>query len=212
MLRFALNLGFLERPLAIGFLWAVMTGEWGLSMHLAIFLELFWLDLFPAGTYIPPNAIISLLLSLTIAGHFGLESAGQLAIPLLLTLPAALTGAQVEYLHRRRRNQQYTDLLHWGRGAGRVDKGDAPLWRIMVRSLGELFVLNLGLFCAWLLVLAGTISMLADGVGYLPSVPGISWGHVWSVGAMGAMLALRLRRAYVLFALVLLVASAASLI
>ncbi|EGY27255.1 hypothetical protein DA2_0473 [Desulfovibrio sp. A2] len=189
-----------------------MTGEWGLSMHLAIFLELLWLDLFPAGTYIPPNSIITLLLTLAVAGHFGLESAGQLAIPVLLALPAALTGAHVEYLHRRWRNQQYTDLLHWGRVAEHPGKGDSPLWRIMVRSLGELFALNLGLFCVWLLVLVGTIELMSNYIGHLPAVPGIAWGHVWFVGAMGGMLALRLRRAYAAFALALLAASAASFI
>lgn len=181
----------------MGFLWGAVTGDWQLALSLAVFHELLWLDLFPAGTYIPPNGVLSLLLGLVLAGRFGLTSPDQIAVPLLLTLPAALSGAQLEYLLRKRANRQYNEILHWGRQA--VD-GDSP-FAGMTRSALSTHALAQGLlFLAWSLVLDITIHLFVAFIGYIPHVNGIVWGHLWFVAGLGGLLALRVRRAYYVYA------------
>lgn len=61
------NIGLLERPITLGFLWALFTGQWMPAIHLAIFFELFWLDKFFIGSYIPPFAGFPLMLLLPLA-------------------------------------------------------------------------------------------------------------------------------------------------
>lgn len=196
LLRYEVNLGFLERPLSVGFVWGAITGEWQMALSLAVFHELLWLDLFPAGTYIPPNGVLSLLLCLVVAGRFNLSSPDLLAVPLLLVLPAALCGAQLEYLLRKRENRQYNAILHWGRQPAM----DQTLPSGIVRS--SLLWHGLAQFCmfvAWSLVLDVTIRVFAAAFGYIPRVNGVLWGHLWFVAGLGGLLALRIRRAYVVF-------------
>lgn len=204
--RFAVNLGFFERPLFVGFLWGMLTGEWTVSLYLSIFFELLWLDLFPVGTYIPPNAIFPLLLTLCASRYFSVNSPELLVIPLAISLPAAMLGAQIESFQRRSRNRSYNRLIRWGRSAV-----DARLLRtfpernspgvLITVSLLQIFLLHFIFFSAYMLVLIGTIRLISAHSGHLPVVYGVTWVHIWLVGIIGCVLSLRLPRSWVVFAI-----------
>ncbi|WP_273192571.1 hypothetical protein [Oleidesulfovibrio alaskensis] len=202
--RFSINIGFLERPLCVGFLWAVITGEWELSLSLAIFFELLWLDLFPAGTYIPPNAVGCLLLTIAATDYFGLRTPEEVAVPALLSLPAAFISARLEYMHRTMQDKAYNRALGWGRGgARRVASGieEMPPFGMLVWNASlQLLLLQAGFFLAALLVLIGTISGLSSLLGHLPYIQGAEWPALWFVSTVGGVLAVRIPRAYALFA------------
>ncbi|UZP69125.1 PTS sugar transporter subunit IIC [Desulfovibrio mangrovi] len=197
VLRFALNFGFLERPLAAGFLWGVATGEWALAIHVAIFFELIWLDLFPAGTYIPPNAVASMLLTLGVSRYFNIQDASLLAFPMLVSLPAALLASRIEYWQRKMQNAGYNRLIQWGR----KDVEDSEPGRILFRSLLQSFVMHVAFFCLCQLVLIGTIRGLSWYLGHLPVINGVEWLHLWFVAGLGGVMSLRVRRSYFVFAL-----------
>ncbi|MFV0347535.1 MAG: PTS sugar transporter subunit IIC [Halodesulfovibrio sp.] len=199
ILRFALNLGFFERPLAAGLIWGLITGEWALAIHVSIFFELIWLDLFPAGTYIPPNAVAPMLLTLGISHYFNVQDAPTLAFPILVSLPAALLAARIEYRQRKMQNAGYNRIIHWGR----KDAEDSVPGRVVVRSLVQSFVMHALFFCLCQLVLIVTIKGLSWYMGHLPAIPGIGWMHLWFAAGIGGVMSLRVRRSYVVFLLCL---------
>ncbi len=200
LFRFAINLGFLERPLTVGFIWALCTGEWQLAMSMALFYELFWLDLFPAGTYIPPNSAASLLLGIGVAHYYGISAPTSLAVPMLLSLPAALVAAKLEHWQRRSQNAGYNRLIWWGR---HLEENNTP-GAVLFWSLVQLAVIHALFISVCLLVLIGTINLMALYIGHLPTVPGVGWPHLWFGAAIGGILSLRVPRSYLVFLLCLL--------
>ncbi len=111
----------------VGLLWGAMTGQWELALKLAVFFELIWLDLLPVGTCIVPNGTAPMLLCLAAGESFGLQSAEEMALPMLLSLPAACMSAKLEHIQRWRQDRVYNKALSWGRGEGQHAEGVAPL-------------------------------------------------------------------------------------
>ena len=205
--RFALNLGFMERPLFIGAIWGGLTGDWTTTLSLTIFFELLWLDLFPVGTYIPPNAGFSLLLTLACSKYFNITSPALLAVPAALSLPAAMVGARFEAVQRRSFNRNYNKLILWARKP-KEERGffsnlpdrHSPGSHI-AKGLLHTVVIHMLLFSVYLLVLIGTIRLISNISGHLPVIPGVTWVHFWCVGVIGCILSLRVRRTWILFAI-----------
>lgn len=159
---------------------------------MGIFFELLWLDLFPAGTYIPPNAMLASTVTLSVLAC--VPDAGMRATAALIvaTLPMAYLAPWLEQLYRKRQNLSYNSLTTWNR------RGIAHAYtpqRLVLQALAELFLLNLFLFqlCALpaLLALRYAQPWLAQGV-----AP--TWGMLWMAAAAGAILALRQSKAYAL--------------
>lgn len=176
--------------------WGVITGDWSIALPVGVFLELFWLDLFPAGTYIPPNAILTLLLTCTVAAQQNLHTPAAIAFPLLLSLPAAFLGSHVEQLLRKRHDSSYNNALHWGRQPNRED---TPLKRIVLRSLAVQFCAQFALFIALLLVLDITMALAGSFIAATMHDSRIGWSHLWFLAGVGGVLALRIRAAYVAY-------------
>ncbi len=199
LFRFSLNLGVLERPLAVGLLWGLLTGHYQLGLGVGLFFELFWLDQIPAGTYIPPNTVFSTLLTLGLADYFLLLQPSELLLPLALSLPMALVGARLEYLQRRWQDAGYNSLLHWMRLADGRRNPRHPE-RLILTSVLQQLALNLAVFTVGILVLIEVVAVMRPMVGaYLRSFP-ITWPHLWFVAALGGILALRLNRSYKILA------------
>lgn len=161
-------------------------------MSAGIFFELLWLDLFPAGTYIPPQALFSLTATLTILACLPDADMRSTALIVVATLPLAYLGAWVEQLHRKRQNARYSQLLIWNRGG----KGSsfAPN-RLTAGALIEIFLLNFSLFLLCVTPLLSGLRLLQPWFsgGLQPS-----WPMLWAAACVGAILALRVRRAYAL--------------
>lgn len=167
-----------------------------LPLALALFYELFWLDLFAAGTYVPPNALFPLLTVLTLAGAQPDPTAATLIGPVLLTLPLARLGSHLEERHRVWQAAGYDRVLAQHRTL--VSPEGAAAWAIGL-SLLQLFTLYFCVFfgVTYLCLLAADIVTVWQKSP--PAVAGASWAVLWGIGAIGGLLALRIRRAYLAF-------------
>lgn len=190
--RSAVDLGFVNRPLFAGLLWACLTFRLQPALSAGIFFELLWLDLFPAGTFIPPQAILSLTATLSILACLPGADMRATALVLVATLPLAYLGAWVEQRYRKRQNLSYNALIVWNRRG--VTQTYAPQ-RLVLRALLEIFALNLVLFAllAPLVLVAVRLALP-----WLPGGPQPTWPLLWIGASIGAILALRLPRAYAL--------------
>ena len=193
--RYSMFVGLLDRPLVVGMIWASFTGDWVLTMQLALFFELFWLDLLYVGTYIPPFSAMSLLMCLLLLDSFGINAIQQMPLPLLLSIPWALTGAAVERWMRQRQSVLYFSY---------VERGDAARLstvptRVFVQCIVKLMVLQAIAFAGCYTITENLGRVLIYWLG-VPVFPWLNWGLLWTVGAaMGGFMALRTRRAYVVF-------------
>lgn len=195
--RFCINLGFVERPLFVGFIWGLVSGDIKTAVSLAIFYELFWLDLFPAGTYIPPNALFPMLSMAALAGFWGDTDITVLFVPIILTLPLASLGASLERRHRELQASGYERLLqHFQTGRSLEDAARLSIGA----SLAQIFCLNFStFFCATSLILfiAGWIAPISEPPFFFTQA---SWPLLWAFGGIGSVLALRIRRGFIAFA------------
>lgn len=174
------------------------TGEWGLALPAAIFFELFWLDLFPIGTYIPPNGGASLLSTLAVASFFSLQVPSQLALPIVLSLPVALVSAYLEQFLRKQHDANHNKLLKLSTPDETVDE-QKFLKKIIQKALLQTAAVNFAFFSVYLLVLISTISLIYSVHGAIVECPGVTWSYLWFFAALGGVLSLRIRPAYYSF-------------
>jgi PTS system mannose-specific IIC component len=194
--RYGVNLGFVERPLFAGFVWGAVTGDMALALSLAVFYELFWLDLFPAGTYMPPNALFPLLCVLTLSQNLADPGIATLFLPVIVTLPLAAFGAYIEKRQREWQVTGYNRVVLRLRAGGDIGKAAG---RSVSVSLAQSFICNgIAFFIAANLIVFAA-SLLTAWKGGFPVYSHASWPLLWVIGAVGGMLSLRLRRNYLLF-------------
>lgn len=204
LFRFSLNLGILERPLAVGVLWGLLTGEYETALAVGIFFELFWLDQIPAGTYIPPHSLLSTFLALSLVDSFEMTQPGEIVYPILLSLPMGLMGAKLEYLQRRWQDGSYNNLLHWARMPVRRRNPDHPK-RLLRLSILQQLAVFFALFTVSVLALAGVLVFLQSFEEPFLLTERLRWPHLWFLAALGGLLALRVKRSYVIVACSVLV-------
>jgi mannose PTS system EIIC component len=190
--RFALNPVILERPLAVGFFWGAIFGDMGTSLSVALFFELFWLDLIPAGTYIPPNPVASTLAALSVMHSLNLSSPSQALFAVALSVPLARLFSKVEDFQREYEDKIF-DKFQGARGkSGAVFAPGA----LVLRSIVDMAVINGIVFCLVLTALTALAAFLAPRL--LPLAAGypVSWAQIWILGSLGAVFSLRYRPAY----------------
>lgn len=194
--RFGLNLGFLDRPLVIGLVWSAATGQWEVAMPVALFYELFYLDLFPIGTFIPPHGPFALLVTLALLQICNITHPAPALALIVLSLPVAYLGSKLEERHRQWQNLGYTRMLQSTRPGQEYITSTAKLAR------NALFQVCIIQGVAFLLVMA-VLTPLAEWLllhlrPRVPALP-IGWAHIWLLGTMGALLSFRARRVYAFF-------------
>lgn len=194
--RAVCNIGFLERPLLIGFVWWAVTGDAVPALPLALFFELFWLDLYPIGGFIPPMPAFPYLVLLVLCACFGWESPAVIAFPLALLLPFAYVIPLFETWQRNRLKNDSVAMLE------AVERGGVlPTLpgRIIARTAAACLLFGLSLFIA---VCLGLTLLFAAvfAHGGLPALR-LSWPVLLAVAALGAVISLRLRRVYLTLAL-----------
>lgn len=166
------------------------------ALSLALFYELFWLDLFPAGTYMPPNALFPMLCVFTFMKSLPDPDITTLFLPVILTLPLAFLGSCVENRQREWQVVGYNHVILALRSGGAM--GGAA-GRSVLFSLIQLFFMN---FCAFSIVTAGVFFALKGlqlWQGQPLSFTHASWPLLWVIGCLGGLLGLRIRRNYLVF-------------
>ena len=182
----------LERPLTLGFVWGLCTGNWAQSLGVSLFFELLWLDIFPAGTVIPPNPLAPVLASLAAVSYFGVTKPVLAALIMLLALPLGGIFAWIERWHRHYENDAHTRLMRWAKSPEHA-LGPVQLVR---RSALLLFCVNMAAFAVVLACLMALTHILLPRVApFIQDIP-LKWPHLWGVAGIGAVLSLRYRPAY----------------
>ncbi len=168
-------------------------------MYIAAFFELLWIDLIPAGTFIPPNAIFCVLATMTIVEIFSLELPSQIFPVMLATIPVAFLCSWLEGIQRDTQNSNYNLILQQSRKTAENYKPGIMIAGSVLQIL--LIYLALGLSGIYGLYLITEKIQL-----YLPATDDLSWGHLLMAASISALAALRIKKAYfsLVFALVLI--------
>lgn len=188
----------MERPLFLGLLWWLFSGDFTPALPLAVFFELLWIDLFPIGGYIPPMPAVPYLIILSLAGIFGWQDAQTIAFPLIISLPLAYIAPWAETRQRNKQKNAYSTLLTHAR------KRDLVLERIpgllLARSSMQLITGGLLLFItSWAFLY---FLFAQPGIQKIFLFPlAVNWSVLYAIAAIGALLALRIKRSYVIFTL-----------
>lgn len=177
-----------------GLIWGLVAGDVELAVSIGLVFELFWLDLIPAGTFLPPNMAASNMAAQALVSLFGLHTAGEAVFPIILSMPLGFFGARLEKFRRRIQNADYNKLLIWTKKsyAAVYDPG-----RLIIRSMARSLILDLAFFCVSFSILA-VLMWFIISKGWLSAGPVITFGHIWIAAGLGGVLALRAPKAYIL--------------
>lgn len=198
--RATCNITFVERPLVLGFAWWFVTGEVAPALPLALFFELFWLDLFPIGSYQPPMPAFPFLILLASSSIFMWDTPVSLAFPLALTMPLAYAVPVYESWLRGRFAKDSFRVVDM------AERSEQSLGSLPAKTLVRFWLWHAGsgmlcFFAAYaLLVALFSLPFFA----FLHLAPGtvplnVSWPVLYGIAAIGAVLSLRIRRAYCTF-------------
>lgn len=191
--RAVCNAGFVERPLVIGFAWWVATGDIMPALPLAIFFELFWLDLYPLGGFIPPMPAFPYLLLLFLSRQFHWDTFSVIVFPLVLSLPFAYV---VPLLEKWQRNRQKSDSLRMLDALEHTIVTLSSPGRVLLKAI----FLHLGpgfaafAACCFFMSLLASLSFVQESLALFPLQ--LDWPALYLAGAIGAIVGLRVRRVY----------------
>lgn len=166
------------------------------ALSLAVFYELFWLDLFPAGTYIPPNALFPMLTIIALAETLPSQDITVLFLPVILTLPLAFFSTHIEKRHREWQVAGYNRLLRNYRAGG--DMESAASFSVGIALL-QLFTVNFTAFLFTSTLVAAAADMYMVWQKQPLTFAHATWPLLWIIGCVGGVLALRIRRSYIIF-------------
>lgn len=178
----------------MGLVWGLLSGDMGLAISISLFFELFWMDLIPAGTFIPPQMAASALSALTLAEVHHLTAPSLAVLAILASLPLAWLGTRLEAMERERQNRSYNELLRSSRG-GMSDFAPQILVR---RGILRMAVIN------WLFFLGSSIALVSITGAFLPFLQTygillpVRWWHIWFGASLGGLLSIRFRPGYLL--------------
>lgn len=163
-----------------------------MALGVAVFFELLWLDLFPAGTYIPPHLSAATCAALGLVAALDLSSPETAAPILLLCMPLGPLGAKLESRLRALNDRHFDSLV---RASNSISARFVPV-RVLWRSLAVSLSIMLAAFCVALGILFAVtpdVLLLWNG---LSLGKGIGWPLIWLAGSIGGVLAIRWKRAY----------------
>ncbi|WP_283816554.1 PTS sugar transporter subunit IIC [Pseudodesulfovibrio sediminis] len=196
LFRYSISLGLLERPLVVGFFWGVFTGEYTVSLNIAIFFELFWLDLIPVGSFIPPHLTAATFSALSLTTYLGFVQPAQIMVILFASMPLAGLGTLAEGWIRDSERMSYNKLLNWVR---KPEKPNLP-GTLILRSLARTFLISWGVFFVAILILKVLLEFAFSLYPGLVASLNIQWAHLWIIASLGGLMALRVKRAYAVLA------------
>lgn len=156
------------------------------------------MDIIPLGAVIPPVASLNFFLVFCLALIFDWHSPAQFVLPLLITLPCAYLGAMLERRQYARNDTCLEPLHSWMLSP---TTGQSP-GRIIMHSLVQTALLQAGLFLLlFSLVYVVMLSGVEECFTNIFSKAQVSWRFLFGFAAIGAIVALRTRRAYAALAL-----------
>lgn len=173
----------------------LVSGRWDLALPLGVVLELFWLDIIRLGALVPPSGVLSFLLIFSFCLLLDLQIPSQLPILFLLGLPCAYLVASLERRQRQQANIFAAAVQAWCQNPD-AGVGLSPE-QVVHKALWRVAWTNFGLYMACFILLL-VVCLLLQKYEVLLEIPGVTWNVLYGIGLMGAVLALRTKRAYML--------------
>ncbi len=170
------------------------------ALALGLVLELFWIDGLRLGGVVPPSASLSFLLLYPLCLIFSWDLPQQVPIPLLLSIMCAHAAVWLEQWHRSANMSCDARLELWAENE-KNKHGMSPE-QIMTQSHWRVLWSSALLYMVCFGVLFGLCSLITVYYG-MPSFVGLLWSALYGIGLLGAVLALRTRRAYIVLAFAL---------
>ncbi|WP_291321372.1 hypothetical protein [Desulfonatronospira sp.] len=192
----------LDRPLAAGFFLALLTGEVFPVLFIALFFELLWLDLIPAGTFIPPNSVFCLTSAAVLTTHFQLQHTGHIFLLMLMSIPGAYILSRIEAWYRIRQNKMYNQILHQSRDRWKTYSPGKMVLQSLAGSLGIFMVSS----CLGIYVLALALPPLISVLDFQRE---FAWPVLLMIASISALAGLRVKKAYISFIFGIILVSAA---
>lgn len=174
----------------MGFFLSLFTGDIFPVMYVAVFFELLWVDIIPAGTFIPPNAIFCVVATICLMEIFGLTHTSQILATMIMTIPIAFLSSWLEGIERTGQNKNYNVILQQTRKAPARYRPDLMIRTSVLRSF--FIYLITGLLGIYLLM--GIFSRIHI---YIPLENVIQWPHLLLIASVSALAALRIKKAYI---------------
>lgn len=167
------------------------------AISISLFFELFWMDLIPAGTFIPPQMAAATLAALTLVEVYHLTAPPQAVLAIIACLPLAWLGTRIEAMERERQNKSYNELLRSSRGEMDMFSPGVLVRRSLLRmaAINWIFFLVSSLTLVWITGVA--LPLLQRHVVLLP----VKWWHIWFGASLGGLLSIRFRSGYILLAI-----------
>jgi len=172
------------------------------AVPLALFFELFWLDLIPIGSYVPPMPGFPYLILLALASAMGWTEPTALAFPLAVLMPLAYVIPVLEYRQRNWQKYASTQLVTLAESPRPLDGLPG---RLLARSSLQQIVGGLLVFVLAYVTAHYIFSFVNNSLnsgserGLIPL--DVNWSILYAIAAIGALLSLRIKRAYSVFAL-----------
>ncbi|MDR2503834.1 MAG: hypothetical protein LBD82_05570, partial [Deltaproteobacteria bacterium] len=190
-----LGFSLFRHPIVAGLPCWLFWGDENLLLA-AVFFELFWLDFFHAGTYVPPDSLAAYLLFAPLVMYFDLRGPTRLAPVLLLCLTFSWFGAWVEMRLRRER------VIHYHRLNQALDNGHGickTAGEIARKGLCQSFLwwscfYGLAALSLWLI-----LRVWARFIGPFYQASWAGWELLLGFAALGGLMALRLPSAWAFF-------------
>lgn len=176
----------------VGLFWGLFTGDYTTSLYIAIFFELFWLDLIPVGTFIPPHLTAATFSALALTTYFGFDHPARIMGFLFASMPLAWLGTKVEGALRERERGSYNVLLNWARKPDSVNTPSLLVRKSLVRS----FAMSWVTFFLAILLLKFLFDVAFTFYPSLLTNVDVTWAHLWVSATLGGVMALRLNRVY----------------
>ena len=151
--------------------------QWEICLPLGILFELFWLDVLPLGSVVPPYGTLSFLLLFPLALLYGWRQPDTLLLPIVFSMLCASVASRLEQCQRELPCDTHSTR--------------AILCGVLIRAGAQY-----GLYMLCFLMLTALGPLLArTGAQWFPSA---SWAVFYAAALTGSVLGLRIRGTYVI--------------
>ena len=165
--------------------------QWEIGLPLGILFELFWLDVLPLGSVVPPYGTLSFLLLFPVALLYGWRQPDTLLLPIVFSMLCASGASRLEQYQRELLNGVSDRVQRWCTGAGGMPPARAILCGVLIRAGAQY-----GLYMLCFLMLTALGPLLArTGAQWFPSA---RWAVFYAAALTGSVLGLRIRGTYVI--------------
>lgn len=189
------GLSLCRHPLTAGIILWLITGNADLLLA-AVFFELFWLDFFYVGTFVPPDGLFAYLLFAPIMLNLGVYLPQDICIPLLICLPFAAIAGKLENRLRGAHNRSYETVNQAiDAQADIIQVTSSVIWKSIIRFV----TVDIIFYALSVMLVYGVLWLWIWRFGNIYKVNWANWGLLLCLAALGGFLSLRIHWARVCF-------------